>query len=392
MQSVSNTKLKSLDDKELDTLMNDPEFTGKKLDSKEIVVENQNTNEVLNELSMIIKENRLKDQLIWKELVNTIEINNKKYLEWNGLNGSINPSIKSENNETYRIPISKTQEEINKEDKSIIISDSIANITLIPFSIYKFLNNNNNNNQQLLEIHMNDKMIIELSLPNKDLSIKYNSETKPEIATVTDNITRIIMNNNSLKRINNINEIHYISINNNKEFKSVLSKDILQRCKIYSINNEDLHNFIKCMNKNKPEIRLKELYLENFLEISNQKLSLYSDIKSVLPRVNKDLNYEVDHLNKQMKSIMDFITNSIYVIIIIIYFIDVEDSNVIPNAYDKIMKECNISRVLNVENLFSRQKSICTSYDEIVSLNDRDLEEIETISCIYILLMYLYIS
>lgn len=49
------------------------------------------------------------------------------------------------------------------------------------------------------------------------------------------------------------------------------------------------------------------------------------------------------------------------------------------------MKECNISRVLNVENLFSRQKSICTSYDEIVSLNDRDLEEIETISCIYIL-------
>lgn len=392
MQSVSNTKLKSLDDKELDTLMNDPEFTGKKLDSKEIVVENQNTNEVLNELSMIIKENRLKDQLIWKELVNTIEINNKKYLEWNGLNGSINPSIKSENNETYRIPISKTLEEINKEDKSIIISDSIANITLIPFSIYKFLNNNNNNNQQLLEIHMNDKMIIELSLPNKDLSIKYNSETKPEIATVTDNITRIIMNNNSLKRINNINEIHYISINNNKEFKSVLSKDILQRCKIYSINNEDLHNFIKCMNKNKPEIRLKELYLENFLEISNQKLSLYSDIKSVLPRVNKDLNYEVDHLNKQMKSIMDFITNSIYVIIIIIYFIDVEDSNVIPNAYDKIMKECNISRVLNVENLFSRQKSICTSYDEIVSLNDRDLEEIETISCIYILLMYLYIS
>lgn len=388
MQSVSNTKLKSLDDKELDTLMNDPEFTGKKLDSKEIVVENQNTNEVLNELSMIIKENRLKDQLIWKELVNTIEINNKKYLEWNGLNGSINPSIKSENNETYRIPISKTLEEINKEDKSIIISDSIANITLIPFSIYKFLNNNNNNNQQLLEIHMNDKMIIELSLPNKDLSIKYNSETKPEI----DNITRIIMNNNSLKRINNINEIHYISINNNKEFKSVLSKDILQRCKIYSINNEDLHNFIKCMNKNKPEIRLKELYLENFLEISNQKLSLYSDIKSVLPRVNKDLNYEVDHLNKQMKSIMDFITNSIYVIIIIIYFIDVEDSNVIPNAYDKIMKECNISRVLNVENLFSRQKSICTSYDEIVSLNDRDLEEIETISCIYILLMYLYIS
>lgn len=312
MQSVSNTKLKSLDDKELDTLMNDPEFTGKKLDSKEIVVENQNTNEVLNELSMIIKENRLKDQLIWKELVNTIEINNKKYLEWNGLNGSINPSIKSENNETYRIPISKTLEEINKEDKSIIISDSIANITLIPFSIYKFLNNNNNNNQQLLEIHMNDKMIIELSLPNKDLSIKYNSETKPEIATVTDNITRIIMNNNSLKRINNINEIHYISINNNKEFKSVLSKDILQRCKIYSINNEDLHNFIKCMNKNKPEIRLKELYLENFLEISNQKLSLYSDIKSVLPRVNKDLNYEVDHLNKQMKSIMDFITNSIY--------------------------------------------------------------------------------
>lgn len=392
MQSVSNTKLKSLDDKELDTLMNDPEFTGKKLDSKEIVVENQNTNEVLNELSMIIKENRLKDQLIWKELVNTIEINNKKYLEWNGLNGSINPSIKSENNETYRIPISKTLEEINKEDKSIIICDSIANITLIPFSIYKFLNNNNNNNQQLLEIHMNDKMIIELSLPNKDLSIKYNSETKPEIATVTDNITRIIMNNNSLKRINNINEIHYISINNNKEFKSVLSKDILQRCKIYSINNEDLHNFIKCMNKNKPEIRLKELYLENFLEISNQKLSLYSDIKSVLPRVNKDLNYEVDHLNKQMKSIMDFITNSIYVIIIIIYFIDVEDSNVIPNAYDKIMKECNISRVLNVENLFSRQKSICTSYDEIVSLNDRDLEEIETISCIYILLMYLYIS
>lgn len=392
MQSVSNTKLKSLDDKELDTLMNDPEFTGKKLDSKEIVVENQNTNEVLNELSMIIKENRLKDQLIWKELVNTIEINNKKYLEWNGLNGSINPSIKSENNETYRIPISKTLEEINKEDKSIIISDSITNITLIPFSIYKFLNNNNNNNQQLLEIHMNDKMIIELSLPNKDLSIKYNSETKPEIATVTDNITRIIMNNNSLKRINNINEIHYISINNNKEFKSVLSKDILQRCKIYSINNEDLHNFIKCMNKNKPEIRLKELYLENFLEISNQKLSLYSDIKSVLPRVNKDLNYEVDHLNKQMKSIMDFITNSIYVIIIIIYFIDVEDSNVIPNAYDKIMKECNISRVLNVENLFSRQKSICTSYDEIVSLNDRDLEEIETISCIYILLMYLYIS
>lgn len=392
MQSVSNTKLKSLDDKELDTLMNDPEFTGKKLDSKEIVVENQNTNEVLNELSMIIKENRLKDQLIWKELVNTIEINNKKYLEWNGLNGSINPSIKSENNETYRIPISKTLEEINKEDKSIIISDSIANITLIPFSIYKFLNNNNNNNQQLLEIHMNDKMIIELSLPNKDLSIKYNSETKPEIATVTDNITRIIMNNNSLKRINNINEIHYISINNNKEFKSVLSKDILQRCKIYSINNEDLHNFIKCMNKNKPEIRLKELYLENFLEISNQKLSLYSDIKSVLPRVNKDLNYEVDHLNKQMKSIMHFITNSIYVIIIIIYFIDVEDSNVIPNAYDKIMKECNISRVLNVENLFSRQKSICTSYDEIVSLNDRDLEEIETISCIYILLMYLYIS
>lgn len=391
MQSVSNTKLKSLDDKELDTLMNDPEFTGKKLDSKEIVVENQNTNEVLNELSMIIKENRLKDQLIWKELVNTIEINNKKYLEWNGLNGSINPSIKSENNETYRIPISKTLEEINKEDKSIIISDSITNITLIPFSIYKFLNNNNNN-QQLLEIHMNDKMIIELSLPNKDLSIKYNSETKPEIATVTDNITRIIMNNNSLKRINNINEIHYISINNNKEFKSVLSKDILQRCKIYSINNEDLHNFIKCMNKNKPEIRLKELYLENFLEISNQKLSLYSDIKSVLPRVNKDLNYEVDHLNKQMKSIMDFITNSIYVIIIIIYFIDVEDSNVIPNAYDKIMKECNISRVLNVENLFSRQKSICTSYDEIVSLNDRDLEEIETISCIYILLMYLYIS
>lgn len=392
MQSVSNTKLKSLDDKELDTLMNDPEFTGKKLDSKEIVVENQNANEVLNELSMIIKENRLKDQLIWKELVNTIEINNKKYLEWNGLNGSINPFIKSENNETYRIPISKTLEEINKEDKSIIISDSITNITLIPFSIYKFLNNNNNNNQQLLEIHMNDKMIIELSLPNKDLSIKYNSETKPEIATVTDNFTRIIMNNNSLKRINNINEIHYISINNNKEFKSVLSKDILQRCKIYSINNEDLHNFIKCMNKNKPEIRLKELYLENFLEISNQKLSLYSDIKSVLPRVNKDLNYEVDHLNKQMKSIMDFITNSIYVIIIIIYFIDVEDSNVIPNAYDKIMKECNISRVLNVENLFSRQKSICTSYDEIVSLNDRDLEEIETISCIYILLMYLYIS
>lgn len=391
MQSVSNTKLKSLDDKELDTLMNDPEFTGKKLGSKEIVVENQNTNEVLNELSMIIKENRLKDQLIWKELVNTIEINNKKYLEWNGLNGSINPSIKSENNETYRIPISKTLEEINKEDKSIIISDSITNIRLIPFSIYKFLNNNNNN-QQLLEIHMNDKMIIELSLPSKDLSIKYNSETKPEIATVTDNFTRIIMNNNSLKRINNINEIHYISINNNKEFKSVLSKDILQRCKIYSINNEDLHNFIKCMNKNKPEIRLKELYLENFLEISNQKLSLYSDIKSVLPRVNKDLNYEVDHLNKQMKSIMDFITNSIYAIIIIIYFIDVEDSNVIPNAYDKIMKECNISRVLNVENLFSRQKSICTSYDEIVSLNDRDLEEIETISCIYILLMYLYIS
>lgn len=390
MQSVSNTKLKSLDDKELDTLMNDPEFTGKKLDSKEIVVENQNTNEVLNELSMIIKENRLKDQLIWKELVNTIEINNKKYLEWNGLNGSINPSIKSENNETYRIPISKTLEEINKEDKSIIISDSITNITLIPFSIYKFLNNNNNNNQQLLEIHMNDKMIIELSLPNKDLSIKYNSETKPEIATVTDNITRIIMNNNSLKRINNINEIHYISINNNKEFKSVLSKDILQRCKIYSINNEDLHNFIKCMNKNKPEIRLKELYLENFLEISNQKLSLYSDIKSVLPRVNKDLNYEVDHLNKQMKSIMDFITNSIYVIIIIIYFIDVEDSNVIPNAYDKIMKECNISRVLNVENLFSRQKSICTSYDEIVSLNDRDLEEIETISCIYIINVFIY--
>lgn len=389
MQSVSNTKLKSLDDKELDTLMNDPEFTGKKLDSKEIVVENQNTNEVLNELSMIIKENRLKDQLIWKELVNTIEINNKKYLEWNGLNGSINPSIKSENNETYRISISKTLEEINKEDKSIIISDSITNITLIPFSIYKFLNTNNNNNQQLLEIHMNDKMIIELSLPNKDLSIKYNSETKPEIATVTDNITRIIMNNNSLKRISNINEIHYISINNNKEFKSVLSKDILQRCKIYSINNEDLHNFIKCMNKNKPEIRLKELYLENFLEISNQKLSLYSDIKSVLPRVNKDLNYEVDHLNKQMKSIMDFITNSIYVIIII-YFIDVEDSNVIPNAYDKIMKECNISRVLNVENLFSRQKSICTSYDEIVSLNDRDLEEIETISCIYIINVFIY--
>lgn len=326
LQSLPNTRLKGLNERDLNYLINNPEFTGQKLELKEINVENADTNELLTELSMLIKENKLKDQLIWKELVNSIEISNRKYLEWNGLNGSINPIIKPEGGEKYLFPITKSMEEIvesNEENinnnSNIIISDKITNVGLVPYSICKYINNNNNNEKKMLEVNMNDKIKIEIELPTKDLSVKYNTKTAtiPNNAnaaittSITESITRIIMNDNTFERISNLNEIHFISFNKDENIKSSLSKDILQRCRIYSINNVDLNTFIKCMNKSKTELKIEELYLENYLDISNQKLSLYSDIKSVLPRGNRDLEYEVDHLNKQLKNIMDFVTKSI---------------------------------------------------------------------------------